>query len=75
MQILLAPTQGVANAVWASSQASARMLGLPFDAARQSYACAVRSGLIERSLIGWARFERELSALETLTLGPLARHV
>ena len=48
-------------------------LALPFDMAREQYAKSVRAGLVERSLIASARFERALSALELLTLGFLAR--
>ena len=75
MQTLSSPVQGPADTFLAPGRTCAHMLGLPFDAARQAYASAVRAGLIERSLIGWARFERKLSALESLTLGPWSRHV
>lgn len=51
------------------------LLGLPFDLAREHYAKAVRAGLIERSMMGWAKFEQSLVALEQLTLGPWARRV
>jgi hypothetical protein len=49
------------------------VLALPFDVAREQYAKSVRAGLVERSLLASARFERTLSALETLTLGVMAR--
>lgn len=49
--------------------------GLPFDMAREQYAKAVQMGLIERSMLRWARFERQLDLLEKLTLGPWARRV
>ena len=49
------------------------MLALPFDMAREQYAKSVRAGLVERSMIASARFERALSALEQLTLGCMAR--
>ncbi|MCM2295068.1 hypothetical protein [Rhodoferax sp.] len=49
--------------------------GLPFDMAREQYAKAVQVGLIERSMLRWARFERQLDLLEKLTLGPWARRV
>ena len=62
----------LANAV---ERTSALVLGLPFDVAREQYASAVRAGLIERSMLGWAKFERAVSAMETLTLGPWARQV
>jgi hypothetical protein len=48
-------------------------LALPFDMAREQYAKSVRAGLVERSLIASARFERALSAMEYLTLGFMAR--
>ena len=48
-------------------------LALPFDMAREQYAKSVRAGLVERSLIASARFERALSAMEHLTLGLMAR--
>lgn len=49
--------------------------GLPFDLARAQYAAGVRVGLIEQSLLGWAKFERQVNLLEKLTLGPWARSV
>lgn len=63
---------GLAHAV---KRTSALVLGLPFDVAREQYASAVRAGFIERSMLGWAKFERTVSAMETLTLGPWARRV
>jgi hypothetical protein len=65
------------DAVVSSLQEMARVgsdyLALPFDMAREQYAKSVRAGLVERSLIASARFERTLSALEGLTLGVMAR--
>lgn len=49
------------------------ILALPFDAMRRHYAGAVIAGLVPRSLLDSARLERWLVALETVTLGPLAR--
>jgi len=49
------------------------VLALPFDIARAQYAKAVQLGLVERSLLASGRFGQTLSALEKLTLGPLAR--
>ena len=49
--------------------------GLPFDMAREQYAKAVQAGLIERSMLRWAKFERQLDLLEKMTLGPWARRV
>jgi hypothetical protein len=48
-------------------------LASPFDLAREQYAIAVRSGVIERSILKSAKFGQTLNALEQLTLGPLAR--
>jgi len=48
-------------------------LALPFDVAREQYAKSVRAGLVERSLLASAQFERTLSALEQMTLGCMAR--
>ncbi len=42
---------------------------------RDQYANAVRAGLVERSLIASARFERKLAALEQSVLGACARRV
>ena len=56
-----------------AAQQQKNLLGMPFDMARQQYSSAVRSGLIERSLIASARFERALSAIEVCSLGPWAR--
>lgn len=48
-------------------------LAAPFDALRRHYAGAVLAGLVPRSLRASARLEQCLDALESLTLGPLAR--
>jgi hypothetical protein len=53
----------------------ALLQGLPFDMAREQYAKAVQVGLIERSMLRWAKFERQLDLLEKVTLGPWARRV
>lgn len=50
-------------------------LGQPFDAARSLYAMAVSLGLIKQSLLGCARFGRDIRALEKIALGPWAREV
>ena len=47
----------------------------PFDTLRDQYASAVRAGLIERSLIASARFERKVAVLEQSLLGACSRHV
>ena len=54
-------------------QTTSRILGWPFDLARIQYAQAVRLGFIEHSLLKSAQFERELSQMERLALGPWAR--
>ena len=46
---------------------------LPFDMVRAQYASAARNGLIRPSMLAWRDFERSVSALERLSLGPLAR--
>lgn len=48
---------------------------LPFDLARDQYGMAVRLGLFKRSMLAWAKFERQLDLLEKATLGPWARRV
>ncbi len=48
---------------------------LPFDMAREQYGMAVQLGLLERSLLAWSKFERQLDMLEKITLGPWARRV
>jgi len=45
----------------------------PFDALRAQYVGAVKAGLVERSMLAARDFERTVSAMEQLTLGPLAR--
>nr|WP_319565085.1 hypothetical protein [uncultured Rhodoferax sp.] len=55
--------------------ATSLALAQPFDLARSLYAMAVRLGLIENSLLSSARFGRDISSLEKLTLGPWARQV
>ena len=59
----------------AVGRTSTLFLGLPFDVARHQYASAVRVGLIERSILAWAKFEQAVSSLEKLILGPWARQV
>ena len=65
---------GIGDGVPFASAAKA-LLRVPFDAMREQYASAVRAGLIERSLLESARFERKLGSLERATLGPWARRV
>lgn len=54
-------------------QAGMNLLGLPFDAVRLHYATCVQVGLFRRSILESRDFERALTALERLTLGPWAR--
>jgi hypothetical protein len=54
-------------------RATQRMLCLPFDAARERYAESVQAGLVKESMLGGAKFERDLASLEVFTLGPWAR--
>jgi len=56
--------------VW---QASGLAAG--FDLARAQYAAGVQAGVIERSLLASAAFERRLDMLEQLTMGSWARTV
>jgi hypothetical protein len=49
------------------------MLVWPFDIAHILYAMAVRVGLLKDSMLASARFSRDLSALEKMSLGPWAR--
>lgn len=51
------------------------MATLPFDMAREFYAKLVQMKFVEHSLLGSARFERDLNQMEKLTLGPWARQV
>ena len=55
---------------WRASAAA-----VPFDLARTEYAAGVQCGVIERSMLASAAFERGLDALERLTFGPFARAV
>jgi len=57
-----------------AGQLVAQTLRLPFDVVRAQYACAVRTGLVERSMLAGARFENNLGLLERSVLGPWARH-
>ncbi len=57
------------------NQTLSLLKGLPFDMAREQYGKAVQVGLIQRSMLAWAKFERQIDLLEKLTLGPWARRV
>jgi hypothetical protein len=67
--------QGLAKAAADVGRTSELAFGLPFDVARETYAKAVRLGLIEDSMLGEARFEQHLCTMEKLFLGPWARRV
>ncbi|MFZ4480061.1 MAG: hypothetical protein ACOYNZ_09255 [Rhodoferax sp.] len=75
MQQTSQPAQALPTVAHAAGRTCQLVLGLPFDLAREQYAEAVRIGFIEQSMLGNARFERTLSTLEKLTLGPWARQV
>ncbi len=62
-----------AAAAAAATRALSGLLALPFDAARAQYGTAVQWGLAPRSMLAARDVENTLSALEKLTLGPLAR--
>lgn len=57
----------------ATRGAFASLFAMPFDALRAQYASAVKAGWVERSMLAARDFERAVSAMEQLTLGPLAR--
>ena len=56
-------------------QAGRAMACLPFDLLRAQHARAVQAGWLPRSMLASREFERALTALERLSLGPLARRV
>jgi hypothetical protein len=63
---------GFALALWDLRSTAA---AAPFDLVRSEYAVGVQCGVIERSILASAAFERGLGAFERLTLGPFARSV
>ncbi|WP_144290036.1 hypothetical protein [Ideonella sp. A 288] len=56
-------------------RAAIGLLTLPFDTARVRYGAAVELGLVHRSMLAGAAFERDLAAWEHFTLGAWARRV
>lgn len=66
---------GISRVAAELGRAGQRILCLPFDVARERYAKSVRVGLVEDSMIGGAKFERDLATFEHLALGPWARRV
>lgn len=74
-EFTLKQPQNLSNTASSFGRTAALMQVLPFDMAREQYAKAVQYGLIERSLLGWAKFERQIDLLEKMTLGPWARRV
>jgi len=69
------PVTDAAYAVDACRRFQTLCLTAGFDVARAQYAAGVQSGLIERSLLASAAFERRLGLLERWMLGPWARSV
>ena len=67
--------QGCAKAAAAALRTLQLVSGLPFDTARETYAKAIRVGLIKDSMLAQAKFAQSLGVLEKLTLGPWARRV
>jgi len=65
----------LANTTASLGHTLALVKGLPFDMAREQYAKAVQVGLIQRSMLAWAKFERQMDLMEKITLGPWARRV
>jgi hypothetical protein len=65
--------QDLAKAATAARRTSQLVRSFPFDVARETYAKAVRSGIIKDSMLAEAKFAQSLGALEKLTLGPWAR--
>jgi hypothetical protein len=61
--------------VQALHDGAASLAILPFDLARVQHAASVLTGAWPRSLLESMRFERQLGAMERLTMGPLARSV
>jgi hypothetical protein len=68
-------SQNLSTTATSFSHTLSLLQGLPFDMAREQYAKAVQMGLIERSMLRWAEFARQLDLLEKMTLGPWARRV
>ena len=68
-------TQHLSKTAASFERTAALFQGLPFDIAREQYAKAVQVGLIQKSMLHWAKFERHMDLLEKLTLGPWARRV
>ncbi len=66
---------GISKLATELGRAGQRILCLPFDVAREGYAKSVQVGLIEESMLGGAKFERNLASIELLVLGPWARRV
>lgn len=67
--------QNLSKTATSFGHTAALLQTLPFDMAREQYAKAVQFGLIERSMLAWAKFERQMDLLEKMTLGPWARRV
>jgi hypothetical protein len=57
------------------ARVTAKVLGLPFDMAREQYAKAVKAGFLPSSMLASRDVGRALDACEKVTLGPWARRV
>lgn len=66
-------TQAADRLAGALREGASSMASLPFDLARGQHAAFVLAGAWPRSLLESTHFERQLDAIERLTLGPLAR--
>ena len=58
-----------------AQQCAARSALMPFDSARALYTTAAQTGLIQKSRLANRDFERAVSMMEKLALGPWARRV
>jgi hypothetical protein len=75
VEAAIAPPMAVAPLVAGTWNWATASLTWPFDLARAQHAAGVQCGLLQRSLLASADFERRLGQLERLALGPLARRV
>jgi hypothetical protein len=65
----------ISKVICSFERSAAQAFAMPFDMAREQYAKAVQVGLLRRSMLDWARFEKQVHLMEQITLGPFARHV
>jgi hypothetical protein len=52
-----------------------RPMAVPFEAARQQYALAVKAGLQPNSMLAYRDHFKALDQLEKVTMGPFARQI